>query len=141
MNFNLKSFSLASMAIIALLKGSTAAVEGSNQLRGVNRQLQELETGPTYIPPTTETSMASGSISDTGTGSTYTAPTDKCPVQITLDSSKGGKNVSNGSCRDAGGACAYRKDNLMYAQCDCVNIRGNNSEWQCYPKPDDGLMD
>mmetsp|Transcript_43494 Transcript_43494/g.48730 ORF Transcript_43494/g.48730 Transcript_43494/m.48730 type:complete len:143 (-) Transcript_43494:153-581(-) len=142
MNFNLKLFFLASMTI-AGLTGSTAAAEGSIKLRGadfssdgINRQLQAgTETGAFYTAPDAALRGTSG-----GTGSTYTPPPDKCPVEITLNSKKGSKDVSNGECSYAGGECAYRKDGLMYAQCDCVKTRRNKSEWQCYPKPE-GLMD
>lgn len=67
-----------------------------------------------------------------GTGSTYTASKDKCPVQITLDS-KGG-NVKNSSCRDVGGGCAYTQDNEKYAQCNCEQT-GDIAVWYCFPDP------
>jgi len=143
MHFNLKFFLLASMAI-AGLTGSTVAAEGSIQLRrgadyssnGINRQLQAKTTGATvsYTAPGDENTTYGGTSG--GTGSTYTPPPDKCPVEITLDSSQGATDVSNGSCSYVGGECAYRKDDLMYAQCDCVQASRNKSEWQCYPQPE-----
>mmetsp|Transcript_2916 Transcript_2916/g.3317 ORF Transcript_2916/g.3317 Transcript_2916/m.3317 type:complete len:146 (-) Transcript_2916:200-637(-) len=67
-----------------------------------------------------------------GTGSTYTPPTDKCPVQITLKSS--GEEAVNGGCTAIGGVCDYTQDDEKYAQCKCEPTNDSGA-WYCVPDP------
>eukprot|EP00751_Fragilariopsis_kerguelensis_P026619 CAMPEP_0170881204 /NCGR_PEP_ID=MMETSP0734-20130129/32911_1 /TAXON_ID=186038 /ORGANISM="Fragilariopsis kerguelensis, Strain L26-C5" /LENGTH=141 /DNA_ID=CAMNT_0011264913 /DNA_START=62 /DNA_END=487 /DNA_ORIENTATION=- len=141
MNFTLKYSILAFMVVAALLTGSTAAAavaDKSNQLRGaeylgkgIGRQL-----GAVFTPAVSDR-LASGSIPGSNTGSTYTPPPPECPVQITLNSRQGAKHASNGKCPAIaiGGYCTYDQDKKNYAQCDCLEVSRNKSEWQCYPNP------
>mmetsp|Transcript_56518 Transcript_56518/g.63283 ORF Transcript_56518/g.63283 Transcript_56518/m.63283 type:complete len:139 (-) Transcript_56518:149-565(-) len=138
MNFTLKYSILAFMVVAALLTGSTAAAavaDKSNQLRGaeylgkgIGRQLGAVFTAP---------GITYGSSSGSDTGSTYTPPPPECPVQITLNSWQGAEHASNGKCPAiaVGGYCTYDQDKKNYAQCDCLEVSRNKSEWQCYPNP------
>ena len=78
---------------IAFLTRSTVSAKGSIQLRdadyssnGINRHLQP-ETCTKYTAHFDENSTYEGTSG--GTSSTYTPPPDKCPVQVTLNSSQG----------------------------------------------------